>query len=227
MEKIWGVVAAAGNGSRFGGTIPKQYARFGEQTVLEATINKLLQWPRIEKIIVAIAPNDSYWSHAALAKQSSIVTVMGGEQRFHSVLNGLNYLLQFADDNDWVLVHDAVRPCVKLEDIERLYKTVCDTNQGGLLVAPVTDTLKQIENDNCVVATVNRDQLYRALTPQLFRLRSLKDALQAAIEKSIMITDEAMAMELAGHTVVTVVGDPSNIKITFPYELKLAELIQA
>lgn len=151
----------------------------------------------------------------------------GGRERSDSVLNALQSLQGLADEQDWVLVHDAVRPCVRLDDIARLLQEVADHPCGGLLAVPVSSTLKRSDAAGDIVATLPRDHVWQAATPQAFRLGALRQALQAAVQAGVAITDEASAMELAGHAPRLVRGSADNIKITYPEDLLLAELILA
>jgi 2-C-methyl-D-erythritol 4-phosphate cytidylyltransferase len=152
-----------------------------------------------------------------------VETVTGGAERCHSVLNGLEQLAGTAGVDDWVLVHDAARPCVRRQDIEMLMSRFEDHAVGGLLGLPVADTMKQVDSDSMILKTVERDGLWRALTPQMFRLGPLRDALQQAIASGVMVTDDAAAMEMAGYRARMVEGQADNIKITRPADLQLAE----
>lgn len=221
---IWAIVPAAGIGSRFGSDIPKQYAPLNNQTVLEQTLKSLLSWPKFKTIAVALSQNDSYWKKTFLTNESRIHTVNGGAERFLSVLNALDYLESMAHPNDWVMVHDAVRPCLQKEDIEKLYQSLKCSNVGGILAAPITDTVKQVTADLMVDKTLDRQTLWRALTPQMFRFSLLQNALRQSLNQSVLMTDEAQAVELAGHTVEIVPTNAFNIKITHPFDLKMAEL---
>jgi len=168
--------------------------------------------------------NDPYWQRIEYATHPSVVRVDGGTERCHSVLNALNVLSTKAAPDDWVLVHDAARPCVYTQDITNLLDNV-EKNQliGGLLGMPVRDTMKRTDDLNQVASTVERNQLWHAFTPQMFQLQALRTALDDALAAGIQITDEASAMEWAGYKPLMVEGSADNIKITRPEDLKLAE----
>jgi 2-C-methyl-D-erythritol 4-phosphate cytidylyltransferase len=177
--------------------------------------------------MVGVAPDDKHWrGHAPeWARFARLLgTYAGGVTRAHTVLNGLAALGGHARADDWVLVHDAVRPCVRSGDIDRLIAEVEHSEHGGLLALPMADTVKRADEQERVVETVPRARLWRALTPQMFRFDDLRSALQQALALGIEITDEAMAIELAGGRPRLVAGHPDNIKITLPGDLALAEL---
>ena len=221
--RYWVIVPAAGSGKRMGGDIPKQYLSLAGRSVLEHTLYRLSLHNAIAEIIVVLAENDQHWHKLHLNWVAKPVrTVIGGEERCHSVLNGLNAIRQMAHDKDWVLVHDAARPCIRPDDIERLI-TTCQDETGGLLGMPVKDTMKQVDSDNIITATLQRDQIWHALTPQMFRYKQLLSTLTEAVEKASLVTDEAMAIESAGYRPRMVEGSADNIKITHPDDLVLAE----
>jgi 2-C-methyl-D-erythritol 4-phosphate cytidylyltransferase len=224
-EKFWAIVPAAGTGKRMGAEVPKQYLTLGDRTVLEHTLDTLLSCQRIAGVILVLAHEDEHWPQLRhrYAKRA-LETVDGGAERYHSVLNGLGHLVAArATDDDWVLVHDAARPCVRREDIERLISTLEDgTGGGGLLGVPVADTMKRVDEDVCISGTVDRVGLWHAYTPQMFRAGALRTALQQAIASGQQVTDEANAMELAGYRPRMVQGARDNLKITVPSDLPLA-----
>lgn len=223
-EKFWAVVPAAGVGKRMGADSPKQYLPLLGQTILERTLDRLLSHPLISGVIVAISKDDEYWPEIAPRYQDKNLHVApGGEERCHSVLNGLQYLQSLASDKDWVLVHDAARPCLSEADINKLIDSLCNDNVGGILGIPVADTIKRVGANNYIEATVDRCGLWRALTPQMFRLVQLYDALSSALKEGVLVTDEASAIEWAGMMPRMVEGSPENIKITLPQDLWLAE----
>lgn len=223
--KIWCVVPAAGTGKRFGAAIPKQYLKLNGKTVLENTLERLLNVSAIEQIVVAISAEDHQFKALAIATHPKIKTVIGGEERYHSVLNGLLYLSNRGHDQDWALVHDVARPCVRSVDIHKLVHEVTQFDAvGGLLANPVRDTMKRSDHTNQIIETVDRDNLWHALTPQLFRLSVLRGAIEQALEHGVNVTDEASAMERLGHQPLLVEGHPDNIKITHPQDLPLAAL---
>lgn len=216
MTNYYALIAAAGESSRFGSSIPKQYHRLNQKTILETSIETLLAFEPLKKLIVVLHPEDQHWQTLEIAHHPKIVTTYGGETRTASVLNGLQYLSDFIAPNDFVLVHDAARPFVTLTDIHRLIDTVKDHPVGGILAAPVVDTLKYSLDNKHIDHTVPRQHLYRALTPQCFRFEKLFSALKQAKQT---VTDEAMAMELAGHASLLVLGSIENNKITYFSEL--------
>jgi 2-C-methyl-D-erythritol 4-phosphate cytidylyltransferase len=219
---LWAVIPAAGAGERFGGDVPKQYLPLLGRTVLEWAIRPIQTRADVAGIVVVIAAADEYWPGICLSS-GRIQAVHGGPQRADSVLAGLDALSGKADARDWVLVHDAARPCLTDEDLDRLVETAAETC-GGLLAAPVQDTLKAADNGS-VARTVEREGLWRALTPQMFRIGELASALHRAKTSGFLATDEAAAMERMGHRPRIVPGRADNIKITRPEDLALAEFI--
>ena len=222
-DSIWAVVPAAGAGRRMSTNIPKQYLPLGGKTVLEHTLDTLLACRQLAGVVVALSEGDGYWPDLQDRYSSErLETVVGGAERCHSVLNGLTRLAGKTDADDWVLVHDAARPCVRMTDIDILVNALSATSHGGLLGVPVADTMKQVDGDNRVTATVAREGLWHAYTPQMFRIGRLRAALQHAIDNDLLVTDEASAMELAGYQPQMVQGQRDNIKITVPSDLELA-----
>lgn len=221
--KCWAVVPAAGSGTRMGTELPKQYLPLAGRRVIEHTLERLGNHPRISGIVVALADGDLHWSRVKLACPAPVLTVTGGRERCHSVLNGLSRLREIAQPDDWVLVHDAARPCLRASDIDRLIAGLADHPVGGLLAVPVFDTLKRADGRGEVLETVERAGLWRALTPQMFRLEPLFQAIAAAVERGVLATDEAAAMELSGARPRLVEGHADNIKITCPQDLAMAE----
>jgi 2-C-methyl-D-erythritol 4-phosphate cytidylyltransferase len=202
---------------------PKQYLPLGERTVLEHALDTLLSCQRLSGLILVLSPKDAHWK--AISRRytgTALETVAGGAERCHSVLNGLSHLATRASEDDWVLVHDAARPCVRREDIELLIGTLEDDSEGGLLGVPVADTMKRVDADVRISATVDRTGLWHAYTPQMFRAGPLRAALQQSIAAGQQVTDEANAMELAGYRPRLVQGARDNIKITVPSDLPLA-----
>ena len=221
--KFWAIVPAAGAGKRMGADIPKQYLTLGDRSVLEHTLDTLLSCQRLAGVILVLSPADQRWAEIAQRyTQQALETVGGGAERSHSVLNGLDHLATRANDDDWALVHDAARPCVRAEDIERLMSTLEGGSEGGLLGVPVADTMKRVDKELSISDTVDREGLWHAYTPQMFRLGALRTALQQAIGSGQPVTDEANAMELAGYRPRMVQGSRDNIKITVPSDLPLA-----
>lgn len=168
--RFWGVIPAAGIGRRMGGAVPKQYLLLGDRSILDHSLERLLDCPLVQGICVALAEADGWWPTCRGAVASRVFPVTGGAERAHSVLNALGYLEQIAAPSDWVLVHDAVRPCLRRSDIDKLIALLKDHPVGGILGVPVLDTVKQADLAGTVIATVPRERLWRAFTPQMFRL---------------------------------------------------------
>lgn len=220
---LWAVVPAAGVGRRFGATIPKQYLPLAGSRVIDRSLAALLREPRIRGLVVALDPHDTYWPETALADDPRIRRVAGGTERCHSVLNALEALGAMAAVEDWVLVHDAARPCLRHEDLVRMIDLLSEDPIGGILAAPVSDTMKEADGGGRIGRTVARERLWRAFTPQMFRLGLLRDALRSALAAGELVTDEAGAVERAGHAPRLIEGHTDNIKITRPEDLPLAE----
>ena len=221
-ERYWAVIPAAGAGKRMQSDIPKQYLQISGKPIIEYTLEVFTKHPDIESVIVAISDTDEYWNELPVSRHPKVKTTEGGIERCHSVMNCLDYLSDIADESDWVLVHDAARPCLKSTDIDKLINNVSATD-GGLLALPVRDTMKR-SNDRHVSETVSREGLWHALTPQMFRLHNLQLALRAVIDSGELVTDESLAMERAGYRPLLVEGRPDNIKVTHNVDLYLATL---
>lgn len=226
QQKFWTVIPAAGVGKRMKADRPKQYLELHGRTVLEHTLSRFLDHPKISGVVVAITDADPYWQELAIS-HPKLQVAPGGEERCHSVLNALNLLQGEAASDDWVLVHDAARPCLRREDLDHLIEVLSMHPVGGLLGLPVADTMKRTAIDDTVIETVSREHLWRALTPQMFRFADLHAALDTALKNNQLVTDEASAMELAGKAPKMVEGHGDNIKITRPQDLRLAELYLA
>ncbi|HFD91790.1 MAG TPA: 2-C-methyl-D-erythritol 4-phosphate cytidylyltransferase [Gammaproteobacteria bacterium] len=220
---LWAVVPAAGSGRRMAADLPKQYLALNGRTVLEHTLDRLADSGVVAGIMVALAPGDSRWSGLTLPGQVPVETTEGGSSRHLSVLNALLALEDRTGPDDWVLVHDAARPCVRPADIARLVRTLWTDETGGLLGVPVADTMKRVEGER-VTATVSRACLWHAHTPQMFRRRQLQAAIESAMQAGVEITDEASAMEHCGWRPRMVEGARDNIKVTTPGDLALAAL---
>jgi len=205
-----------------GGEVPKQYLLLQGQTILDRTIGRLLEVPQIHQLQVVVSADDGWWGASLFRDDSRVVRVTGGAERCHSVLNALHALPMAASSDDWVLVHDAARPCVRPADIGRLIAMLAGHSMGGLLAVPLHDTIKQATREGSVLATLPRETLWRAYTPQMFRLGELTRALEQALGAGQEVTDEASAMELAGRQPLLVEGAADNIKITRPEDLALA-----
>lgn len=222
-HRYWAVLPAAGAGSRMGSTLPKQYLSLCGKTVIENTLERLLAFSPLEKLVVVVAKDDTYWPKIPIGQHPKLQAVAGGSERVHSVLNGLKHLSQWADDGDWVLVHDVARPCVRLSDISALIEQLKDHSVGGILACPALDTMKRSNAASELQGTVSREHLWHALTPQMFRLGPLREALESVLAKGDIVTDEAAAMESFGYTPLLVPGSRDNIKITYPDDLALAQ----
>ncbi len=218
---FWGVVPAAGIGKRMGADIPKQYLPVNGKPVLQHTLERLLSVEALSAIAVALGQEDGYWPDLPFIDHPRILRAEGGKERADSVLSALRRLEGKAQDDDWVLVHDAARLCVTRADVLKLIETLEDDPVGGILALPSSDTLKGVEN-GIITDTVDRTHVWRALTPQMFRYSALKNALIEAAERGLTVTDEASALELKGLAPRIVEGRPDNIKITRPEDLPLA-----
>lgn len=206
MNSIWAVVPAAGSGRRLGGEIPKQYREIAGAPLMEHTLRALLESPDIRGIVVALDPSDR-------------------RADAHSVMAGLELLATQGSEDDWVLVHDAARPCLPLDYLTALIEQARQSGEGVILAEPVADTLKQVDEGGRISGTVDRQSLWRAQTPQLFPLFALRAALGRCLEEGISVTDEAMAMERAGEPVHVEEGPSSNIKVTVEADLAFADLV--
>jgi 2-C-methyl-D-erythritol 4-phosphate cytidylyltransferase len=219
------IVPAAGIGKRMKTDCPKQYLHLAGKTIIEHTLTNLLEHSQVQRVIVVLNPNDLLFAQLPIASHPCVEVVEGGQERCDSVLAGLNFL---PDDEEWVLVHDAARPCFAATDLTTLLQLAEQGSTGGILATPVRDTMKRavsvkVNGQNMVQQTESREHLWHALTPQFFKLDTLKKALNTAIERKINITDEASAIEMLGEKVMLVQGCASNIKITQPEDLLLAE----
>ena len=222
-RRCWAVVPAAGSGSRMGSDTPKQYVSIAGKTLLEHSVLALLEVTAIEAVVVALPADDTTVATLPALSDTRVRTTTGGAQRCDSVLAGLRELMiAGADDEDWVLVHDAARPCLRAAAVERLIEQVTGSGLGGILALPVVDTVKRADEQGRILETVDRSTLWRAQTPQMFPLGDLKQALEGAIEAGSGITDEAAAMEMAGHSIQLVRGEAGNLKVTEPADLALA-----
>ena len=221
---LWCVVPAAGRGARFGGAIPKQYLPLAGRPLILHTLERLAAHPRVAGLMIVLAAQDRWWPDVREVNGKPARTTIGGSERGDSVLAGLRALPGAVSETDFVLVHDAARPCLRYEDLGRLIAEGA-RNGGALLAAPLRDTLKRVDGANRSIETEAREARWRALTPQLFRRGELIVALERARNHGIVVTDEAMAMELSGHKPLLVEGAEDNIKVTTPADLQLAEFL--
>lgn len=205
--------------------LPKQYLRFQGKAILEHTLDRLFSYTPLDGIMLVLSADDEHWSELNYQNPGELQLTNGGEQRIHSVMNGLTALRGQLSDKTLILVHDAVRPLVAVDDLQRVVEAACTDINGALLAVPVADTIKRSDAQGLVAETVPRDNLWRALTPQVFELSRLRDALQVAVAGERILSDDCAAMELAGYQPKLVRGAGSNIKITVPEDLLLAEQI--
>ena len=221
---LWCVVPAAGRGARVGGDCPKQYLPLAGRPLILHTLERLAAHPRIAGLLVTLAAADPHWPGIDALHGKPVLAAVGGAERSDSVLAGLAALPAAVGAADFVLVHDAARPCVRQADIGRLIELATATD-GGLLGAPLRDTLKRADASARSRATEARDERWRAFTPQLFRRGELVAALRDAAQRGHKVSDEAMAMELAGFAPLLVEGAEDNIKVTTAADFALAEFL--
>lgn len=223
---VWCVVPAAGRGTRVGGTCPKQYLPLAGRPLIEHTLERLAAHAQIAGLLVTLGAADTYWSGITSLNDKPVLAATGGVERSDSVLAGLEALPDTVGADDFVLVHDAARPCVRLADIGRLIE-LASVAGGGLLGAPLRDTLKRADTTGRSELTEPRDQRWRAFTPQMFRRGPLSAALRDAARRGVSVSDEAMAMEQAGFAPLLVEGAEDNIKVTTAADFALAEFLLA
>ena len=225
-NKIWAIVPAAGSGQRMGTATPKQYLTINGVTILEITLRVLLDNSHIDSIIVCLSDDDNHWTMLDVSNHLTIQEAIGGATRALSVMHGLMHIDNKTADDDWVLVHDAARPCLSQDMLNRLVNQLKDDAVGGILAVPAKDTLKiSGSSGKSIDKTLDRSLVWQAQTPQMFRYGLLRDALQKSLGDNIEITDESSAMENSGHQVKLVVGGESNLKITSQEDLGLAAFI--
>ncbi len=223
VDKLWVAIPAGGSGSRMGLATPKQYLPLAGKTVLERSLAPFLD-SRFAGMAVALAADDQLGRDIISGLPGTVVLAAGGAERCDSVANALNVLTeQGASDSDWVLVHDAARPCLPSADLNTLIEKLDGQPVGGLLAVPVRDTLKSSHDGEYADTTVDRRQLWQALTPQMFRLGLLKNALRHCEVSGLAVTDEASAIEQLGHKPKLIAASPVNLKITWPADIALAE----
>ena len=222
---IWAVVPAAGQGSRFGGEVPKQYLRVAGEPLLGHTLRALLSHPGVAGAVVVLAPDDPCWPGWSEREGKPVLRCVGGASRADSVLAGLDALPRDVRADDFVLVHDAARPNLHPDDLGQLLERGRVDPVGAILASPVRDTLKRAGDEGGIDRTEPRERLWRALTPQLFRRLQLTRALEAARDAGVAVTDESMAMERKGARPLLVEGREDNIKITTPADLAYFEFL--
>ena len=227
-SQYFAIIPAAGSGSRFGAPLPKQYLTINGLPIIRHAIDALLADARIARVVVVLSPEDNDWHEGCLPAQSqdrvSVIRI-GGATRAESVLNGISWLVKNSnvESKDWILVHDAARPCLTPVQIDALITSLSDDPVGGLLAIPVADTVKRADSAQRVEATVDRRSLWQAQTPQMFRLDLLQRAL-GAIDLAVA-TDESAAIETLGYAPKLVAGSLANLKVTYPADLSLATAI--
>lgn len=220
----WIIVPAAGVGHRFGGDIPKQYQQLLGKSVIEHTLERLLQLQDVQ-IVVAVSSEDTLWQSLSVFQNPRIQTTLGGEERADSVRLTLESFQGKAHQDDWVLVHDVARPCVQVQDIQNLIKKLAGHKVGGVLATPVSDTVKRVLHESSIDSTEDRSQLWAAQTPQMFRYGLLLESLQKAVQQQYQPTDESAAIEQLDYTPCVVEGSRDNIKITRLEDMAIAEAI--
>ncbi|MFZ2267057.1 MAG: 2-C-methyl-D-erythritol 4-phosphate cytidylyltransferase [Azonexus sp.] len=223
MPRYYAIVPAAGSGSRFGAEMPKQYLDLLGRPLIYHTLAALTACPEIDRVWVVLSPDDTWWSRYDWSELGAKLETLrcGGATRADSVNNGLRAAAMVAADDDWVLVHDAARPCLSAAMLAGLFNELANDPVGGILAVPVADTLKRADAEQRVAATEPRDGLWQAQTPQMFRYGRLLEAL----EKCREVTDEAGAVEALGLKPKLVRGDSTNLKVTYPTDLALAAMI--
>ncbi|MGH8273696.1 MAG: 2-C-methyl-D-erythritol 4-phosphate cytidylyltransferase [Gammaproteobacteria bacterium] len=225
---IWVVIPAAGTGIRFGAPRPKQYLPLAGRPMLARVLDLFFGSSLIDGVVVALAANDEEWPQVKPVHPGKpLVTVVGGASRAESVAAALGAISDQTAGEDWALVHDAARPCLSPADLERLIRELQDDPVGGILATRVVDTLKRADASGLIAETVARTGLWHAQTPQMFRYGLLRRALADAISAGVMVTDEAMAMELAGFAPRLIAAQENNLKVTRAEDLPLAEAVHA
>jgi 2-C-methyl-D-erythritol 4-phosphate cytidylyltransferase len=224
-QRVHALIPAAGCSVRFGGTTLKQYAHLLGMPVMAHSIAAVERHDAVESVSVALASDDGIFEQLIRPNYPSVQTVIGGDSRAQTVMNGLSFIKEQHPDCEWVLVHDAARPCLSLADLNRLLDEGLQSDTGAILAIPVNDTLKLADDTGCIEQTIDRSRYWAAQTPQLFRISELSLNLESALSAGLQSTDEASVMELAGARPLLVEGSTSNIKITGAEDLALAEFI--
>ncbi len=223
---IWGVIPAAGYGTRMSSEKPKQYLSLHGETILQRSCSSLLDHPDVDGVIVVLASDDSNFATLPTDLTSRMITAVGGTSRSESVASGVKKVIDRADEQTWALVHDAARPLLSARDLGNLISTVTQSSApGGILATPVQDTLKRSTTDQRIDATVDRTTLWQAQTPQMFRASALLHALRYAEQSGVIVTDEASAMEQMGEQPLLVPATDPNFKITRDSDFDLANAL--
>lgn len=222
---IWAIVPAAGTGSRSGSDIPKQYQSIAGKPMLHHVLDVLCEHLDIDGIILALSNDDARWQGVTMWRNKLLRTCVGGIERSDSVLLAINALADVLSKDDFVLVHDAARPCLRFEDLHQLIQLASTHPVGALLACKIKDTVKRSDSSAQVEGTIDRRLLWRAFTPQMFPAKSLQRALQHAKQEGVAVTDESCAMERLGLSPLLVEGTDDNIKVTLASDFALAEAI--
>ena len=219
------LIPAAGRGQRYGGAMLKQYLPVCGKPVLAHSIKVFQFHPVVSSITVVLAEDDQWFESAVGLLAANVNTVTGGETRAQSVRNGLKFIADNYSNTDWVLVHDAARPCLSGSRLEKFLEQGLESAHGAILAVPIGDTLKRAGDSQEIIATVDRAGLWAAQTPQLFRVGVLANAIDVAQEAGHNLTDEASALEFVGIKPLLVMGSSANIKITHSSDLAIAEAL--
>ena len=222
---VWAVIPAAGSGSRMHSSTPKQYLSFQGKTVLEHCLDRLLSLPEIAGCVLVLDDSDEHWDKLDYMPAKPLFTTGGGAERHDSVYSGLTTLQYRCGNEVMALVHDAARPLVSHDELDRVIAAAKQSTAGAILASPVTDTLKKQNERMGIESTLPREGLWRALTPQVFHLSPLLNALKRVIDEGLIVTDDAQALEMNGYAPALVEGSVNNFKITAPGDLRLAEKI--
>ena len=218
----WAVIPAAGSGKRMQANRPKQYLELNQRSVIECSLTPFISHPLITGVVIALQPGDRFWNELQIECEKPLITVDGGEERCHSVCNALKHLSPQVQSDDWVLVHDAARPCLSMSELSKLIEALRDEPVGGLLAIPARDTIKKVGEDTRISETLDRSALWHAQTPQMFRYQLLLDALLDAIASGVLVTDESAAVERRGLRPRVVEGRAENVKLTHQGDLEMA-----
>ena len=221
----WAIIPAAGTGTRMKSTIPKQYLKLNNKEIIVHSINKLLSATIFSKIMVVLAQSDKYFEKLKISNNDYVTTTIGGYQRYNSVINGIKEIqkTQKYSLDDWILVHDAARPCLNKNDINLLINKLQHDEVGGVLGYPASDTIKIVDQQCNIQHTPDRSVLWHAVTPQMFRMGVLLESLEYCIKRNIAVTDEASAVECSGYEPKIFSGSIGNIKVTTQEDILLAE----
>ena len=223
--RVHSLIPAAGQSVRFGGTTVKQYSYLMGQPVIAHSIEAVQRHPAVTQVTVALAPDDGIYDGLIRPAYPQVTTVAGGDSRAETVMNGLRFIMEINPDCDWVLVHDAARPCLSASSLHDLLELGLSSPTGAILASPVSDTLKVADKNGFIDQTADRSRYWLAQTPQLFRIAELAANLESALSRGQHPTDDAAAMEAAGVHPLLINSSATNIKITGPEDMSLAEFI--